>query len=159
ASNIDCTFCLDCIHACPHDNIGIQAGPPGAALWFDRVGTEMVRLGKRPDIAALIVILVFGGFANAAGMVGPVEDWEDAICRRWGHTAPFWVITVYYLLTLLVLPVLAVGAAAWISRWWSSPAQTWPEAATRQVYALVPLGFAMWLSHYSFHFLTSYDTA
>jgi hypothetical protein len=31
--------------------------------------------------------------------------------------------------------------------------------ATRYVYALVPLGFGMWLAHYSFHFLTSYDTA
>ena len=30
--------------------------------------------------------------------------------------------------------------------------------ATRYAYALVPLGFGMWLAHYSFHFLTSYDT-
>ena len=29
------------------------------------------RFGKRPDLAALIVVLVFGAFANAAGMVGP----------------------------------------------------------------------------------------
>ena len=21
--NMDCTFCLDCVHACPHDNVGI----------------------------------------------------------------------------------------------------------------------------------------
>ena len=32
------------------------------------------------------------------------------------------------------------------------------EVATRFSYALVPLGFGMWLAHYSFHFLTSYDT-
>jgi hypothetical protein len=31
--------------------------------------------------------------------------------------------------------------------------------AARYSFALVPLGFAMWLAHYSFHFLTSYDTA
>ena len=24
SSNMDCTFCLDCIHACPHQNIGIR---------------------------------------------------------------------------------------------------------------------------------------
>jgi hypothetical protein len=29
--------------------------------------------------------------------------------------------------------------------------------ATRYAYALAPLGFGMWLAHYSFHFLTSYD--
>ena len=32
SSNMDCTFCLDCIHACPHQNIGIIAGVPGAEL-------------------------------------------------------------------------------------------------------------------------------
>ncbi|HXY37491.1 MAG TPA: hypothetical protein VEI07_24930, partial [Planctomycetaceae bacterium] len=32
----------------------------------------------------------------------------------------------------------------------------WTEVATRYSYALVPLGFSMWLAHYSFHFLTSY---
>ena len=29
--------------------------------------------------------------------------------------------------------------------------------ATRFAYALVPLGFGMWLAHYSFHFVTSYE--
>ena len=22
--NMDCTFCLECVHACPHDNVGIS---------------------------------------------------------------------------------------------------------------------------------------
>ena len=26
SSNMDCTLCLDCVHACPHDNIGIVSG-------------------------------------------------------------------------------------------------------------------------------------
>jgi hypothetical protein len=33
------------------------------------------------------------------------------------------------------------------------------EVATRYAYALVPIGFGMWLAHYCFHFLTSYDAA
>ena len=31
--NLDCTFCLDCVHACPHDNVGILAVRP-AAIWL-----------------------------------------------------------------------------------------------------------------------------
>src|SRR5207253_574282 len=31
------------------------------------------------------------------------------------------------------------------------------QTATRYSYALIPLGFAMWLAHYSFHFFTSYN--
>ena len=28
--NMDCTLCLDCVHACPHDNIALGARVPGA---------------------------------------------------------------------------------------------------------------------------------
>ena len=28
--NFDCTFCLDCVHACPHENVGVLAVVPGA---------------------------------------------------------------------------------------------------------------------------------
>ena len=35
---------------------------------------------------------------------------------------------------------------------------SWLTAATRYSLALVPIGFGMWLAHYSFHFFTSYDT-
>ena len=30
--NLDCTFCLDCVHACPHDNIALITRMPGAEL-------------------------------------------------------------------------------------------------------------------------------
>jgi len=36
--------------------------------------------------------------------------------------------------------------------------QSWLTVATRFSFALVPIGFGMWLAHYSFHFLTSFDT-
>ena len=49
-----------------------------------------------------------------------------------------------------------VGGAAALGRWWGRSAQNWSEVAARYSFALVPLGFAMWLTHYSFHFLTSY---
>jgi hypothetical protein len=60
---------------------------------------------------------------------------------------------------MALLPVLLIGATAWLSRWWAGLSASWRETAVRGVYALVPLGFAMWLSHYSFHLLTSYDAA
>src|SRR5947207_788615 len=54
--------------------------------------------------------------------------------------------------------MLAVGGAAALSRRWGRLEGGTREVATRYAYALVPLGFGMWLAHYSFHFLTSYDT-
>jgi hypothetical protein len=61
-----------------------------------------------------------------------------------------------YLLALVAVPLLAVGGAAALSRRWGRLQASTIELATRYAYALVPLGFGMWLAHYSFHFLTSY---
>jgi hypothetical protein len=149
--NLDCTFCLDCIHACPHENIGISTRLPASELWTDRFRSGIGRLSRRPDLAALALVLVFGAFANAAGMVGPVVGWRE-------ERSPFLADLFFFSLGLIVLPLLTVGGAAAISRHWSHPGVSWLETASRYSFALVPLGFAMWLSHYSYHFLTSYDT-
>src|SRR5262245_2390432 len=158
AGNMDCTFCLDCVHACPHDNIGISARPPGSDLWRDAPGSGVGRLGRRPDVAALVVVLVFGAFANAAGMVGPVLEWRDQLEAALGQFSPLLVTSLLYVVGLVMLPILAVGGAAFLSRRLGKLGHSWLQVATRYSYALVPLGFGMWLAHYSFHFLTSYDT-
>jgi cytochrome c oxidase assembly factor CtaG len=159
AGNMDCTACLDCVHACPHDNVGLIAVPPGATLWNDGPRSGIGRFGRRADIAALVLVLVFGAFANAAGMVGPVAEGLQALMQCAGVRPPFLAMTAFYVLALIVLPVLAVGGAAELSCRWGRLPGTCLAVATRYVYALVPLGFGMWLAHYCFHFLTSYDTA
>ena len=156
--NMDCTFCLDCVHACPHENVGILARVPARELWHDTFRSGVGRFGKRPDLASLIVVLVFGAFANAAGMVGPVLEWQDRFRMRIGVQAPLYSITLLYALFLVVLPMLMVGTAAVVSRIWGKATTSTMSVATRFAYALVPMGFCMWLSHYSFHFLTSYET-
>jgi len=156
ASNIDCTFCLDCIHACPHDNVGILAGPPARELWRDPFRSGIGHFGRRPDLAALCVVLVFGAFANAAGMTGPLVAMQNQISLACGLESPFLVTTAFYCMALVVIPLFFVGGAAALSRQWGRSIRTWTEVATRYSYALVPLGFSMWLAHYSFHFLTSY---
>src|SRR5579883_929159 len=140
--NLDCTFCLDCIHACPHENIGISARPPASELWRDVFRSGIGRLSRRPDLAALVLVLVFGAFANAAGMVGPIVQWREE------HSL-FWTNTSFYFITLIVLPMLIFALAGAAGR---------QEKAIRFSFSLVPLGFAMWFAHYSFHLLTSYDT-
>jgi hypothetical protein len=159
AGNMDCTFCLDCVHACPHANLGVLAGPPGRDLLHDPARSGVGRFGKRPDLAALVVVLVFGAFANAAGMVGPVLEWRDRLQGQLGLRSPFVLTSACYLLALVVLPLLLVGGAALLSRRWGGAAASWLEVATRYAFALIPLGFGMWLAHYSFHFLSSHDAA
>jgi ferredoxin len=159
AGNMDCTACLDCVHACPHDNVGLLARTPGAALWEDRQGSGVGRLSRRPDLAALALVLVFGAFANAAGMVAPVADAQAWLAERAGLHSPLLAVTAFYLLALVVLPLAAVGGAAALSRRWGPPGDSTLAVATRCAYALVPLGFGMWLAHGSFHLLTTWDAA
>jgi cytochrome c oxidase assembly factor CtaG/ferredoxin len=158
SSNMDCTFCLDCIHACPHDNIGIIAAPPGRELWRDRFRSGVGYFAKRYDLAALCLLLVFGAFANAAGMTRPLVAWLTQTIRLSGSPSPLFATSVFYLAALGVLPALLVGGAATISRGWGRLSHSRIETAATFAYALVPLGFAMWTAHYSFHLLTSFAT-
>lgn len=152
--NLDCTFCLDCIHACPHDNVGILARMPTSELWRDPRRSGVGRLTERPDLAALVLVLVFAAFLNAFGMVTPVyavEQWLADLLRT--DSEPL-VLLVVFGLGLVLLPVVVVGLAAWASRALVGSREPLVAVATRSSYALVPVGFGMWLAHYSFHFLT-----
>ncbi len=158
AGNMDCTFCLDCVHACPHDNVGMLAVPRGRHLWLDTWRSGIGRFARRPDLAALVVLMVFGAFANAAGMVGPVLDVRDRLGLLLGQHSPLLPVSLLYLLGLVVLPLLAIGAASTLSRRWATLSASASQVAVRFTYALVPLGLGMWLAHYGFHLLSSWDT-
>ena len=158
AGNMDCTFCLDCVHACPHDNVGMLARPPGSDLWHDGPRSGVGPLGKRPDLAVLVVILVFGAFANAAGMVGPVLAWRDRLGSFLGQPSPLLVTSLFYFFGLLVLP-LAGSRRRGRSEPSLGPAHRQLVRGGDAIFVCPgPLGFSMWLAHYSFHLLTSYDT-
>jgi polyferredoxin len=52
--NMNCHWRLDCLRACPHDNVGILPRLPGSELWVDPVRSGIGRLSRRTDIAFLI---------------------------------------------------------------------------------------------------------
>src|ERR1700754_2421439 len=79
-SNMDCTFCLDCVHACPHENVSLLASLPGSQLV--RIEGSRKRphsLCRRFDVAVLIFLRVFAAFVSAGGMVEPVQAWEQSL--------------------------------------------------------------------------------
>jgi hypothetical protein len=45
--NLDCIFCLDCVHACPHDNVGIMTRLPGEELMSDPSRSGIGHLSRR----------------------------------------------------------------------------------------------------------------
>ena len=49
--NVDCTFCLDCVQACPHDNVGIISRVPAGELTTDPMRSGLGIFSKRKDLA------------------------------------------------------------------------------------------------------------
>jgi hypothetical protein len=152
--NMDCTFCLDCVHACPHDNVALTTRLPASELWVDPRRSGVGRFSKRKDLAALVLLFTFGALLNAFGMVSPVYAVESWLARTLGTTHEVWVLGLIYAVGLVVEPVLLLGLAAFATRRASGRREPLLLLATRYSYALVPLGFAVWLAHYCFHLLT-----
>lgn len=131
--NMDCTLCLDCVHACPHDNIALASRVPGAELADPRRRSGIGRFQRRADIAALVAVFVFGGLISAYAMTQPMSGGSLALL---------------YAIGLVAAPAVLLGVAAGGR----------PQAAVNFSYALVPLGFGLWIAHYAFHFLTGVFT-
>lgn len=156
--NLDCTFCLDCIQACPHDNIGILSRLPGEELMIDPLRSGVGFFSRRKDLAALSVVFTFGALLNAFAMVSPVYALESRIAGllQVRHEAP--ILALIFALFLILEPLLLLVMAAWLTRRWGGDKGKLLPIAVRYSYALVPLGFGIWLAHYGFHFLTGLYT-
>jgi len=161
--NMDCTFCLDCVHACPHDNIGILSRLPGSELMVDPIRSGIGYFSRRKDLAALVIVFTFGALLNAFGMVSPVYAVEAWLGRTLHVSNEAPVLGIIFAFFLILQPLLLLGFAAWAMRSWVGKAWAGGHRAflpliVRYTYALVPLGFGMWLAHYGFHFLTGLYT-
>ncbi len=152
--NLDCTFCLDCVHACPHDNIGLVSRLPGAELWVEGSRSGLGRIHERRDLAALVLVFTFGALLNAFGMVSPVYAVQAWLSRVLGTTQRAPILALLFVAALVTEPVLLLGLAALWTRRATGTRQGIVPLATRYAFTLVPLGFGVWLAHYGFHFFT-----
>jgi len=150
--NLDCTFCLECIHACPHQNIGIFARIPGKEWTVEPARSGLGKVSRRLDLALLSLFLVFAAFLNALGMVEPFHRLEAGLARGLGMSSRPGVLLFVYALGWVALPLAVVGGTAWVSRQVSGDREGLGTELARRGWMLLPLGFAMWTAHYLFHF-------
>lgn len=150
---MDCTACLDCVTACPHDNAGLVLAVP-----FEEQRREEVRSGigfwpRRADLAALLLALAAGGVANALLMTEPAVETVQRAMPGW---SPAWraiVATLGCIGAVAALPVLAAVLGARLR------GETVRERLSRLVADLWPLGVAVWLVHFGFHLVTGWRSA
>ena len=156
--NMDCTFCLDCVHACPRDNVGILTRLPAKELVRDPWRSGIGRVSRRPDLAIVAVLFTFGALLNAFGMVSPVYRLESWLAEVLGTRSETLVLGIIFLIGLAVAPLILLGSVAWIARHWAAPYTDLRSLVTRYAFALTPLGFGLWIAHYAFHFSIGFWT-
>lgn len=153
----DCTLCMDCVRACPHDNIGLVSTVPGRDLATDPLRSSLGHLSNRPDVAALACVLVFAAFANAAAMTAPVVAGVDRIGVALGSFAIASGLLVGLSITLV--PAVLVAIASFSTRALAGVRAPVRGIAARFSLALLPLGMSMFLAHYGLHLYAGLGSA
>ncbi len=157
SDNLDCTFCLDCVHACPAANVGIlatvQLGAPASSA-----ANGFRAIAQRADLAVLLLLLVSAAFANAAGMIGPTVNAERWLEGALGISA-FAAENIYLLLSLVVAPLAVLLLIGCWARLMNARQESLRQILCRFAPALVPVGAAMWLAHYGFHLVVGAASA
>jgi hypothetical protein len=155
AGNFDCTFCLDCVQSCPHDNVALLPVIPAATIAANPYRSSLGRFSNRLDLAALVFVVVFGAFANAFGMIQPFADFVS----RFSGIAPRpFIVAALMVAVVVLIPALAVWACAALSKRSAAPSQSLRAVVSTFAFALLPIGAAMWAAHLLFHLATGFLT-
>ncbi len=148
--NMDCTMCLDCVRACPHDNVSLFTRAPGREL------SQGDSWPRRWDLSLLVIALAFMGISNAFGMVPPYYELQEWLVLNLGITNELVVLLLIFALSNLVLPVTAAAGAALlgIRLTGTGKRDSFRDTVAAFAPAFVPIGMGIWFAHYSFHLLT-----
>jgi polyferredoxin len=152
--NLDCTLCLDCVRACPHENIALVTRVPGVEWLVPGRRSGLGRLTQRTDVAALALVFTFAALLAAFAMTAPARSlglWFAGLTGVRGEAA---ALALLFVFALVVLPALLLAGAATVTQRLAGEPGGLRPIAIPYVYALVPLGFSVWLAHYGFHLLT-----
>ncbi len=147
-SNLDCTFCLDCARACPHENVALAARPLLAELRRPGVWP------RRWDVSLLVWLFAFASLSNAFGMTPPVYAtgaWLAGVLNTGNEGLILFLI--FGVLNLLLPLGMAILVAS-MSRGLARAKEPLRVSLALFTPSLVPVGFAVWLAHYGFHFAT-----
>jgi len=161
-SNLDCTMCLDCARACPHQNVGLFTRALGAEL------TRPDAYAPRYDRAFLMIGLAGLALVNAFGMVPPVYVLMQTLADGLGLTrlglSALAIEGVVLLLIFgvggLLIPFALSVVAAQMARLLTGTRKrdSLRTALTAFAPAFVPLGLGVWTAHYGYHFLIGFLT-
>ena len=151
--NNDCTFCMDCVRACPHDNISVQPVRPGHSIGEDRMAKRTPDL----DWIALASVITFGAFINAAAMIEPVVRIQEYLAYQLGLNSTL-VQTFWMVGGLTFLPMAILASCALSGQRLARVGLPQRVVLRKLAPGLIPIGLSMWMAHLGFHLITAYGS-
>lgn len=135
-SSNPCGLCMECLRACPHDNIAVNLRPWGSDLG---PGTK-----HRLDEAFLGLALLASALINSAVFLGPWGGLKSAAFAV-GSGAWFGYAAACLGVALILLPGL-YAAAVWAAQVWEGKTLPLKKALAHYSQVLVPLGLMAWIA-------------
>jgi len=153
--NTYCTFCVECVKGCGHDNLLLRLRAFGKDLWAS---------GRRAlDESYLAVMLVGLTLLVTAGMLSAWPGWIEALSRLLPSFVRSTAKPVTYLSivesvillggALAAVPLLVLGGAALSDRLAGDKGLGTRQTFVTFGYMFVPIGLAMHLAHNVGHLL------
>jgi polyferredoxin len=133
-TNTDCTLCLNCVRACPYDNVALSVRSPVQEAEHSR---------PKADWALFVTVLAWAGLVNAFAMVPgfyALAAWLSSILGTRNEGILLAIIQLGGISTGVGLTWLAARASRGSLRDWAP--------------VLLPLTLMVWGGHYLYHFLT-----
>lgn len=147
-SNMDCTLCLNCLRACPYDNVALSLRTP-VREWL----SAPYRRRGRSLLMLFAVLLSIVGLLNALLMVSPFFDFANWLATLLGTRSEFLILSLVFVGFSALVMGLFVAVASLADAAAGAPFNP-VQAFNRWGYVLIALGFGFWLAHNLFHMLT-----
>jgi ferredoxin len=135
-SSANCGLCMECLRACPSDNLAVNLRP-----WGSDLGPKT---HHKLDGAFLGLVMLASALIDSAIFLGP---WGKLKLAAYQIGSPDWWIFAAAFLTfgLVLLPGL-YALAVWIGNLWGSEKKPLRKALADQGQVLIPLGLMGWIA-------------
>lgn len=135
-TSANCGLCMECVRACPVDNLALNLRTPGSDLG--------AQTKHSLDETFMGLVMLASAVLDAAVFLGPWGGLKDAAYRVGSHE---WLIYSAGFLgfALILLPGLFT-LAVWLQRRLAGGAGTLRQELARWGQTLVPLGLAAWMA-------------
>jgi hypothetical protein len=138
-----CGLCMECLRACPQDNLALNLRPFGSDLAPSRPVAHPERV-RSLDAAWLALVMLGSALAFAAVFVGP-WGWLKSAAYAIGSLQWAGYALAFLALNLIILPGL-FALAVWAGQKLSGGTTSLRRAIASQAQALLPLGLMAWIA-------------